>query len=84
MEVWSGGRFISTPHRVLNRNQASRYSAPYFSVPRYSTLVKSLVEYENNFEPREILVGEVSAEVWRTNWPDQISLQSSYQLGSIN
>ena len=84
MEVWSGGRFISTPHRVLNRNQASRYSAPYFSVPRYSTLVKSLVEYENNFKPREILVGEVSAEVWRTNWPDQISLQSSYQLGSIN
>ena len=84
MEVWSGGRFISTPHRVLNRNQASRYSAPYFSVPRYSTLVKSLVEHENNFKPREILVGEVSAEVWRTNWPDQISLQSSYQLGSIN
>ena len=60
MEVWSGGRFISTPHRVFNRGQESRYSAPYFSVPRHSTLVKPLVEYENSFEEREILAGGIS------------------------
>ena len=84
MEVWSGGRFISTPHRVFNRGQESRYSAPYFSVPRHSTLVKPLVECENSFEEREILAGEVSAEVWRTNWLDESPSESGYQLGAIN
>ena len=84
MEVWSGGRFISTPHCVSNRSQKPRYSAPYFSVPRHSTLVKPLVEYENSFKPREISVGNVSAEVWRTNWSDENPSQSGYQLGSIN
>ena len=84
MEVWSGGRFISTPHRVSNRNQKPRYSAPYFSVPRHSTLVKPLVKCENSFEHREILVGEVSAEVWRTNWLDENPSESDYQLGAIN
>ena len=84
MEVWSGGRFISTPHRVSNRNQRSRYSAPYFSVPRHSTLVKPLVKYENSFKHREILVGEVSTEVWRTNWLDENPSESGHQLGAIN
>ena len=84
MEVWSGGRFISTPHRVSNRNQKPRYSAPYFSVPRHSTLVKPLVKCENSFKHREILVGEVSAEVWRTNWLDENPSESDYQLGAIN
>ncbi len=84
MEVWSGGRFISTPHRVSNRNQRSRYSAPYFSVPRHSTLVKPLVKCENSFKHREILVGEVSTEVWRTNWLDENPSESGHQLGAIN
>ena len=84
MEVWSGGRFISTPHRVLNRTEESRYSAPYFSVPRHSTLVKPLVDCGNSFEHREISVGEVTAEVWRTNWIDENPSESGYQLGGIS
>jgi len=47
-------------------------------------LVKPLVDCENSFEHREILVGEVSAEVWRTNWLDESPSESGYQLGAIN
>jgi isopenicillin N synthase-like dioxygenase len=38
LEAWSGGLFVSTPHRVINNEE--RYSMPYFAATDYGTVVK--------------------------------------------
>ena len=44
LETWSGGRFLSTPHRVVNQTGLERYSFPYFAVPRHDVMIEPLVE----------------------------------------
>jgi isopenicillin N synthase-like dioxygenase len=83
LELWSGGRFVSTPHKVENRSGNARYSFPYFSVPRYDTVVQPLVRPLPEFERQAIHVGEVSREVWRTNWPDTQPANNNYDLGTL-
>ena len=83
LELWSGGRFVSTPHKVENRSGNARYSFPYFSVPRYDTVVKPLVRPLPGFDRQPIHVGEVSREVWRTNWPDTQPANTHYDLGTL-
>lgn len=39
---WSNGRWVSTPHRVINRSGAERYSAPFFFDPHMGTTVAPL------------------------------------------
>jgi isopenicillin N synthase-like dioxygenase len=39
---WSNGRWVSTPHRVVNRSGAERYSAPFFFDPHMHTVVEPL------------------------------------------
>ena len=70
MELWSGGYFVSTPHKVVNTSGAERYSFPYFAVPRYDTIVAPLRSPEAGFDRNPIHVADASREVWRTNWPD--------------
>lgn len=43
MEVWSGGRFRSTMHRVHPPKGTDRYSLAYFAAPNYETVVAPLV-----------------------------------------
>ena len=83
LEVWSGGRFVSTPHKVENTSGAARYSFPYFSVPRYDTVVKPLIRPMPYFDRQPIPVGDVTREVWRTNWPDTLSQCENYDLGTL-
>lgn len=83
LELWSGGYFVSTPHKVVNATGKERYSFPYFAVPRFDTVVAPLNTTQPGFERDSVHVGEVSAEVWRTNWPDTVSSRPEFDLGTL-
>lgn len=84
LELWSGGYFKSTPHKVVNLSGAERYSFPYFAVPRFDTVVKPLMKPQPGFTRRSILVGDISREVWRNNWPDAVPRDPQLDLGRLD
>lgn len=83
LELWSGGYFVSTPHKVVNKSGAERYSFPYFVVPRYDTVVEPLRAPAPGFARKSVHVGDVSREVWRTNWPDTAPASAEFDLGTL-
>ena len=83
LELWSGGYFVSTPHKVVNSSGRARYSFPYFVVPRFDTVVEPLRPPEPGFTRSRVHVGDVSREVWRTNWPDAPPSEPEYDLGTL-
>lgn len=83
MELWSGGYFVSTPHKVVNSSGQERYSFPYFAVPRFDTVVAPLIPSQPGFERASVPVGDVSREVWRTNWPGTSSNKPEFDLGTL-
>ena len=50
---WTGGIFVSTPHRVRNLSGSERYSQPYFFDPSMHTIVAPIEEIGGGeaFEP---------------------------------
>ena len=76
MEIWSGGHFVSTPHKVINRSGKERYSFPYFAVPRYDVVVKPLREPVPGFERAEMHSGDVSRKIWLSNWPNAAPIEA--------
>ena len=83
LELWSGSYFVSTPHKVVNTSGAERFSFPYFAVPRFDTLVEPLREPPPGFNRCSVHVGDVSREVWRTNWPGEKSNNPEFDLGTL-
>lgn len=83
LELWSGGYFVSTPHKVVNVSGAERYSFPYFVVPRYDTVVTPLRQVQPGFTRQSVHVGDVSRDVWRTNWPDAVAQNPAFDLGTL-
>ena len=83
LELWSGGYLVSTPHKVVNTSGKERFSFPYFAVPRFDTLVEPLREPQAGFNRASVHVGDVSADVWRTNWPGVKAHDASFDLGTL-
>ena len=81
LELWSGGRLISTPHRVFNRSGKPRQSFPYFSKPRWDVMVKPLLEPIAGFDRPPLHVGTSAADIWYSNWPDSASSDPAQVLG---
>ena len=84
LELWSGGYFVSTPHKVVNETGAERYSFPFFVVPRHDVVVKPLIKPQPDFARSSVPVGTVSKEVWRTNWSTVESSTSDFDLGTLS
>ena len=83
LELWSGGLFVSTPHKVVNTSGRERYSFPFFMVPRHDVVVAPLVACQDGYERDPVPVGAVSREVWRTNWLSNKSRNSGFDLGTL-
>lgn len=84
LELWSGGRLISTPHRVFNKSGKPRQSFPYFSKPRWDVVVSPLVEPVAGFDRPPLHVGTSAADIWYSNWPDTESTDPAQVLGNYN
>jgi isopenicillin N synthase-like dioxygenase len=83
LELWSGGYFVSTPHKVVNMSGSERYSFPYFVVPRFDAVVAPIKDPQPGFERSSVHVGDVSRAVWRSNWPDVVNADSAFDLGTL-
>ena len=85
MEVWSGGRFVSTPHKVVNTTGKERYAFPWFLVPSHDEVIEPLAPLAPGFSRSDgVEVGPWSLEVWRTNWPDAAPIDEHSHLGTLD
>lgn len=48
---WSNGRFLSTPHRVLNVSGGVRYATPFFFDPNHDTIIECLATCRSSERP---------------------------------
>ena len=80
LELWSGGRLISTPHRVFNKSGKTRQSFPFFSKPRFDVVVEPLLKPIDGFDRLPLHVGTSAADIWYSNWPDTISTDPAQVL----
>ena len=81
LELLTGGRLVSTPHRVTNRSALQRQSFPYFSVPRFDVVVSPLLPPVAGFARSALQSGAASHGIWYSNWPDEAVTDPAMDLG---
>ena len=81
LELWTGGRLVSTPHRVVNRSGRQRQSFPFFCKPRWDVVVEPLLPPVPGFDRLPLHVGTSAADIWYSNWPDTASSDPAQVLG---
>ena len=68
----------------MNRSAQDRYSFPWFLVPNHDVIVDPLVPCREGFRAASMHVGALTAEVWRTNWPDEDPSDASFDPGALD
>ncbi len=68
MQMWTNGRFSSTPHRVINRERRDRYSIPVFVNPGHEALIGPLIGEEPAVSD-PVVFGEYIQDIWRRTFP---------------
>jgi len=81
LELLSGGRLVSTPHRVTNQSGRARQSFPYFSVPRHNVRIAPLLPPVPGFDRAALEAGSASRAIWYSNWPDVSVQDAAIDLG---
>lgn len=84
LELWTGGRLMSTPHRVTNHSGGARQSFPYFVVPRFDVDIEPLLPPIEGFDRLPLNAGRASADIWYSNWPDTVSTELGQELGDFD
>jgi len=82
LELLTGGRLVSTPHRVTKRSARQRQSFPYFSVPRFDVVVAPLLPPVPGFQRSPLQSGAASHDIWYSNWPDESVRDTRIDLGN--
>jgi len=67
MQIWTNGRFSSTPHRVINRAGRDRYSIPLFVNPDSSARIEPLIGSTSEFPA--FRYGDYQRDEWRRIFP---------------
>ena len=68
MQMWTGGLFASTPHRVINAGGRDRYSIPVFVYPDHHIGIGAL--NDQNMPPADaITCAEYLRASWRRSFP---------------
>ena len=68
MQMWTGGLFVSTPHRVINAGGRDRYSIPLFVYPDHHVGIGPLGA-DGQPDADAITCAEYLRNSWRRSFP---------------
>lgn len=66
LEVWSGGYYRATEHRVINATNQERYSAPFFYEPHLNSVITPL---GNAAADSPVVYGERMMQIFQRSYP---------------